>query len=389
MQDLEHILKKDIEITHLDGLCVLYTAPCEPVMLEPMSFAPVEPMAPPSFGPVSSEVSAYLGNMSSQYGVPSPTTAPKVTDYNPVPVSKELVSYVSTISEQMGVSSPPITPIKPANDIMTSYANNVMEHMGVPSPTVIPSVIDYQPTPISKGVTNYIESISEQIGVFSPAITPTTFSPSYPGLNPTGISDMMKPSYELPKPDIFEPITPKTSFMEKPLFDNLSHFKEPTFMPKFEIPKFDPVNIQSIPVYEPIQQSIFEQHKEKLNLLDQNPGFLQADQLDNIRNDFVKDIGKLDNTFDALHPNDNNSGYSIMRPKSLNGIGDVFEVYNDGLVNVHITGQHSGKFSHKSNLHIDLGKSHIVKLGVEKEFEDDKHMKDLYPLFLSEKIRGK
>jgi len=88
-------------------------------------------------------------------------------------------------------------------------------------------------------------------------------------------------------------------------------------------------------------------------------------------------------SFQILHPNENDKiSKSIIKPfAGINNEGYTMDSYNDNQITVHIYGKHSGNENHPSNAHIDIGKDHSLKLGVERESGDNKTIKDLYPIF--------
>jgi RHS repeat-associated protein len=98
----------------------------------------------------------------------------------------------------------------------------------------------------------------------------------------------------------------------------------------------------------------------------------------------VKPDIRSTNPFNVLHPNqDNTLVKSVRRTYSKNfPAGDIQDIYNRGYIKVHRTGAHSGIPTHKSNIHIDVGRQPNKRvLGVEKLNVDNTKLKDLYPLF--------
>lgn len=286
MQNLELILEENLEEnTHLDGLCVLYTVPCEPLTIEP----------PPSAGLMSPGVMGYIDDLNTQLGVPSPTATP--VEYDPVPITPEVSSYLGQMSEQMGINSSSITPTTSMNDGLTGYLNQMNEQMGVPSPTITPQdIIGYQPAPINPELTSYVNTINTQMGINSGPATPTFSVPS-PSFDAQNILDNMQPYQPEPinqdllsyvndfnknmgisspptapviepeplMPNLldnlppvvdfgpkFEPprLLPKDDLMGKPLFDNTPLYKEPSFhMPE----PLKPIRILNTGYQEPFE----------------------------------------------------------------------------------------------------------------------------------------
>ncbi|MEK6817058.1 MAG: hypothetical protein AABY09_05565 [Nanoarchaeota archaeon] len=246
---------------------------------------------------------------------------------------------------------------------MFEHIGRMCGSVGIPSPPVAPlsgMYGGYEPVP------------QERYGVSSPVtslVPPSMARGTYSVGSPVGLHRQE----EISSPIFPEPFVPQVKLYglneEVPNFNGSSVFIAP---PHFQVPEFK-------------THDELEGIKRRVDILDQYGDRLSRQELRDYNDETIRQIKEMEQPLRVLHLEGKHpDGFMVATVKREETASYSLGVYENGKVNLHIIGEPA-----EPNLHIDVGIKHRLKLFVEKEDDDNKRLKDMYPLFLNEKVRRK